>query len=275
MIFVAELTINHLGMNNIAKAMITEAKNAGANYVKFKFKDVDKYYPDNGKKWRNFNFKEYRGSLELDRDSFQELVDHCNKIGIGFFSTIHDQDSLDFISQFDPAMYKIASMDADKPELFKMVVKKCKEENKPLVYSMGGKRHDFFVDAVERIEEAGVKAFVLHTVSSYPTPAGVSNIDYIKDMILDAEDTKNLFIGYSGHEEGYAASIGAALNGVTMIERHFSLSRDLKIHHIKCSLLPEEFRAMVDIINELEQEVGKNSSFSEGEMSFLKDMNYD
>jgi len=273
MLYVAELTINHIGSTNIIKAMITEAKKSGADFVKFKFKDVESYYPNDGKKWRNLNFKEYRNSLEINRDDVWDIVNHCNSVGIKWFTTIHDQASLDFIKPYQPCALKIASMDAAKKELFDLTIDACKEMSVPLVYSMGGKTHEFYRAALSKIEESGVDAYILHCVSIYPTPDGMSNCGYVSKMRSELSSDR-VSVGYSGHEVGYAASVVAALNGATMIERHFTLSRDLKIHHLECALLPEEFRDMVDFISRVKMENASDSETSSDESKFLEGLDY-
>ena len=86
-IIVAELSINHLGMVNIAKAMVKSAQESGATMVKLKYKSVDDYYANDGKKWRNFNFKSYRKSLELSQDDIKDLSEYCGEIGIEWFTS--------------------------------------------------------------------------------------------------------------------------------------------------------------------------------------------
>jgi len=83
-IMVAELSINHLGMVKIAQKMIDEAIAGGANLIKLKFKNVEKYYKDNSKKWRNFNFTTYRNSLELSIEYFATSAAYCNPDNISW-----------------------------------------------------------------------------------------------------------------------------------------------------------------------------------------------
>ena len=82
MLYIAELSINHLGMLNIAKSMIKAAKNSGADFVKIKIKKVNKYYSQKPKKWREYDFIDYRESLELKNDDIKEMVSYCKEIGI-------------------------------------------------------------------------------------------------------------------------------------------------------------------------------------------------
>ena len=273
-IMVAELSINHMGMVKIAQKMIDEAIAGGADLIKLKYKNVKKYYKDDGKKWRNFNFKKYRGSLELSEKDFIYLANYCNSKNIKWFWTVHDEEGLKFIQKFNPPYYKVASMDAGKGDLVSKVMKLCADENKPMIISLGGKTDQFVSNLVEKIDSHGIKAFMLHTVSIYPTPDGKSNITYITHLKKKFE-SENIKIGYSGHEIGYAPSILATLQGAAMIERHFSLSMDWKIHHIGCSLTPKTYREMNLTIDKLIMENNAGlTEFHREELDFLKDLKY-
>lgn len=271
---VAELSINHLGMVKIAQKMIDGALSGGADLVKLKYKDVDKYYKNDGKKWRGFNFKDYRSSLELSKDDFSYLADYCNSKSIKWFCTIHDEEGLNFIKKFDPPYYKVASMDVNKSKLVEKVMSLCSKEKKPLIISLGGKSDKFVESLIEKINSFNIQAFLLHTVSIYPTPDSKSNITYISYLKNKFESDK-VKIGYSGHEVGYCPSILAALQGVAMIERHFSLSLDWKIHHIKSALTPEEYKEMNATIDKLILENNAPlTEFHNEELSFLENMKY-
>jgi sialic acid synthase SpsE len=266
---VAELTINHLGKVNIAKAMIKSAKASGASLVKIKYKNVDKYYVDQSKKWRDFNFKEYRKSLELSRQDIKDLAVFCGDIGIDWFSTIHDLEGLDFIGSLDPVMYKVASADSANKTLLYKVMDTCKKESKPLVVSLGGKDLKFIKNLVKEIERREIEAVLLHTISIYPTPIGASNMDFID--VLKEYESDSIKVGYSGHEVGFGATLLAASKGVSMIERHFTLDNMLKIHHIGSSLIPSQFKLMSDLVGDIVDE--KNCDlieYAEKENDFLK-----
>ena len=99
-------------MKKILQTMIKSAKDSGASAVKLKLKNVDKYYESDGKKWRNFDFKNYRKSLELFNDDFLEIDKYCNELGIPWFCTVHDTESLNFLQQFNLPYFKVASMDS-------------------------------------------------------------------------------------------------------------------------------------------------------------------
>ena len=273
MIYVAELSINHLGMLNIAKAMIKSAKASGANFVKIKIKKVENYYSKKPQKWRSYDFINYRQSLELKNEDIKEMVSYCKKIGIGWFSTVHDITGLNFIRTLKPNFFKVASMDNKNLDLIKNTLKICKANNVPFIVSLGGQSKKDTEEMIKIIKKSNVKCFLLHCVSIYPTPTGESKINYI-DYLIEKYQSKNIKIGYSGHEEGFAASVLAGLKNIQLIERHFTLDKDLKIHHIKSALLPEQFLEMKNIINKINKEnrpYVKSSSSSEN--IFLKKKN--
>ena len=270
MIYVAELSINHLGMLNIAKAMIKSAKKSGANYVKIKIKKVNKYYTSQQKKWRGYNFIKYRESLELSKNDIRNLVEYCKESKIGWFSTVHDIEGLNFIKKLKPSFIKIASMDNKNSKLIKEAIKTCKTNKVPLIISLGGQDKTDTHKIIKLISEKKIRCYLLHCVSIYPTPPGESNINYI-DYLIKKYQSKNIKIGYSGHEEGFTASLLASLKNIHMIERHFSLDNHLKIHHIKSSIQPEEFLKMKNTIESIKKEnYHKSNSLSSKELDFLK-----
>jgi len=167
-------------------------------------------------------------------------------------------------------------MDNANKDLVRNVKQLCLDENKPMVISIGGKSNEFTDNLINGLKEDELKAYILHTVSIYPTPVGQSNVNYIRKLIDKYEDD-DIKIGYSGHEIGYSASLVAADLGANMIERHLSLSRDLKIHHIQSALLPNEFKDMVGLIGNLRQEniSSFENGFSEAELGFLKHKKYE
>lgn len=273
-LFVAELSINHLGMVEIAKKMIEAAKESGADLVKLKMKNVRDYYTDESKEWRNFNFIEYRESLELSKSDFREIDEFCKELNIPWFATVHDTESREFIRQFDPPVYKVASMDSGKDAFVSETIDVCREEDKPLVISMGGKDYEETREIVRDIEEAGIKSFVLHCVSMYPTPFGRCNINHILEMKEEFE-SDSIKIGYSGHEQGIGPSLLAAEYGARMIERHLALTRDFKIHHIDAAITTEEFGQMTTISRRMLKERNANAEvMDEDELEFLENRRY-
>ena len=273
--FIAEMTINHLGMRKILQTMILSAQEAGASAVKLKLKNVNKYYKEDNKKWRNFNFKNYRGSLELYNEDFIEIDRFCKEIGMPWFCTVHDTEALEFLQQFDLPFFKVASMDSGDMAFVSEVAGVAKKNSAGLVISVGGKSLEFIDKIIKEVEAYSVDLHLLHTVSIYPTPLGQSNIgriDVLKERYAKYDWVN---VGYSGHEIGFSASLLAARKGVSMIERHFTLSRDFHIHHIGAGITPDQYSAMVNISREMDVE-DKNtlSDRQVGEDKFLVNRDY-
>jgi sialic acid synthase SpsE len=261
-------------MVEVAKKMIESAKTAGADIVKLKMKKVEDYYEDESKKWREFNFIKYRKSLELSKDDFKEINEFCDKIEIPWFATVHDKESRDFISSFDPPFYKVASMDSGKGEFVEDTLRICKSSGKPIVISLGGKSEKEEVEIIDKVVESGVKAFILHCVSLYPTPANKCNIKHMKELMSKVDSDKVRF-GYSGHESGIFASVLATVYGAHMIERHLTLTREFKIHHIDAAITPDEFSQMSTIISRIKRDIGTSkSTYETEELDFIEDKLY-
>jgi sialic acid synthase SpsE len=274
--FVAELSINHLGNRNIAINMIDSAVKSGADYIKLKIKDVDTYYRDKSpQNWRNFSFIDYRKSLELNEQDFDFIDDYCSKRKIKWFATIHDEKSLAVIRKYKSVdFYKLASMDILDEGFLKAGASASKIDGKTLIISVGGQTLDEIKRSVKIIEGFEVDLIILHTVSIYPTPDGKNNITFIERLKKEFEGDK-INIGFSSHEIGCAASIIASIQKVIMIERHFTISKDLNIHHIKVALLPDEFSNMIKIIAQIIEELNSESTeYFEKEFEFLRERNY-
>ncbi len=261
-------------MVSIAKQMIKAAKKAGAKYIKLKLKSVEKYYHDNDKMWRNFNFIEYRKSLELSKDDFYEIDKFCKELNIEWFCTIHDKESLDFIKTFNVPFYKVASIDVSNDKLIDEVLQICKEEKKPIIVSVGGKDLKFIDSLLAKMQSADIECYLLHAVSIYPTPIGKNNINFI-DILNKKYANEKTHIGYSGHEIGFAPTVYAAMKDIKMIERHFTLSKDWKIHHIASALTPDEYETMVNIISDIKIEKDMTPiEYHSDELNFLERFEY-
>lgn len=270
-ILVAEVSINHMGMVKLAKIFIDECEKMGVDYIKLKMKDVQRYYTDEASEWRGYNFKEFRGSLELSKEDFKEVDNYCKEKKIGWYATVHDEEALDFISHFNPPFYKVASMDNDKLDFLDKILETASKQKASVVVSLGGKTSEWADIIVDRAKKWGVCIYLLHCVSIYPTPVEDTNMLVVTKLKERFKDYKNVHIGYSGHEEGYLPTLLAVQQGAEMIERHICFSRDLQIHHIKASLTIDEFREMIrDIRLSLEMFGKEFREFNVKELDFLK-----
>jgi N-acetylneuraminate synthase len=245
--FVAEFTTNHMGNLNILLRMVEQAARAGASLIKMQKKDVETFYSKDkldapypspyGRTYRD-----YRSIFEFDKEDFQRFDRKCKQEGIGWFSTVQDIPSLHFMLEFGLDHYKVASSNARNRPLLQECARSIPKDA-TIVISVAG-------STLAQVDEALAifpdhKIWLLHCVAQYPCPPEnlrLGNIAQLRRTFL----SERVRIGYSGHEEGIPASLAAISIGAELVERHFCLSRHSFVHHIECSLEPDEFRALVD-----------------------------
>ncbi|HEX4457400.1 MAG TPA: N-acetylneuraminate synthase family protein [Polyangia bacterium] len=245
--FVAEFTTNHMGNLNVLLRMTEEAAKAGCSLIKMQKKDVETFYSKEkldapyespyGKTYRD-----YRSIFEFGAEDYARFDRKCKEMGVGWFSTVQDIPSLHFMLQFDVSTFKIASSNARNRPLLEECARVI-PTTKELVISVAG-------STPQQIEEAlaifpSHKIWLLHCVAQYPCPVDKLRLGNIGEMRRRFASDR-VRIGYSGHEEGVTPSLAAVAMGAEMVERHFCLSRHSFVHHIECSLEPDDFRLMVD-----------------------------
>lgn len=246
--FVAEFTTNHFGHLKLLIKMAHAAKNAGADFIKMQKKDVGHFYAAEKlalpyKSPFGKTYKDYREMFELTKEEFCIFDRECKDIGIDWYCTAQDEPSLDFLLPFNLSMYKIASTNARNWKFIEYL-KSCIDRSKTIVVSVAGSTVSEIMELCDMLKEFD-DIILQHCVALYPCPIGktsLGNITYLKYITSGCD---NIQIGYSGHEVGYIPSIFAARLGATMIERHFCISRNSFVHHIDCSLEPNEFKEMV------------------------------
>jgi len=253
---IAEAGVNHNGNINIAKKLIDQAVEAGADSIKFQtFKTENLVTKDASKAEYQ---KEATGAgnqfemlkkLELSYEEHILLKQYSQNKGIIFLSTPFDFESVDLLEKLDIPLYKISSGDLTNTPLLKYIAKL----NKPMIVSTGMANLGEVEIAIEAIKEAGNdKISLLHCTSNYPT--------YYEDVNLNAMITlKNAFklpIGYSDHTIGIEISIAAVSMGAEIIEKHFTLDKKMEGPDHKASLNPEELKQMVLSIRNIEKAFG-------------------
>lgn len=269
-IFVAEFTTNHMGNLNILLRMVEEAKRAGASIIKMQKKNVETFYSQEklnssypspyGKTYRD-----YRSIFEFDLEDFKRFDKKCKELDIPWYTTVQDVDSAHFFANhFDLPMVKIASCNTDNMELFGAISSLFPDT--PLVFSIGGTE----IEQVDKIVNLFPtrELYIQQCTSTYPCPPEdlrLGNIPALRNRYSD----ERIHIGYSGHELGYLPSVLAAQMGAEIIERHFCLSRESFVHHIECSLEPDEFRAMVDTVKSLPEMAKASFGIQKSEEKFL------
>ena len=258
---IAEAGVNHNGSINTAKKLIEAAAKAGVDYVKFQtFKasnlvsasavksDYQKLNMEND--IDNTQLKMLQ-QLELSYSDHLELIEHCKKNQIKFFSTAFDLESIDLLIAFGFELWKIPSGEiTNLPYL-----EKIGSLNKKVILSTGMCTLEEIEDAIKVLLKNGTKKdniTILHCNTEYPTPM----IDVNLKAMLHIKNTFGVDVGYSDHTLGIEVPIAAVALGASIIEKHFTLDKSMYGPDHIASLEPDELIAMVSAIRNIEQALG-------------------
>ena len=217
---IAEIGINHNGSINLAKKMIDIAVTTGCDAVKFQKRTIDIVYTQEElAKERKSVFGNTNGDLkrglEFSYEQYQEIDKYCKEKGIIWFASCWDEQSVDFIEQFDVPCYKIASASLTDDKL----LKHTRSKGKPILLSTGMSSLDEIKHAVKILGEKDL--VIYHCTSTYPSNADETNLKAIQSF----KKMFNCPIGYSGHERGVTPSVLAVALGANSVERHITDDR--------------------------------------------------
>lgn len=248
---IAEIGINHNGDVIQAKRLISVAAAAGCNAVKFQKRTVDVVYSAAElAKPRESPFGETNGDLkrglEFGLEHYQEIDRYARDSGMSWFASCWDEASVDFIDQFDPPCYKIASATLTDDRLLCYT----RSKGKPIILSTGMSTLEQIDHAVELLGTTDL--VLLHTCSAYPSQYPELNLR----VILTLRDRYGVPVGYSGHETGLPSSVAAAALGACMIERHITTDRSLWGSDHAASLEPNGINRLVRDIRLVETSMG-------------------
>ena len=258
-IIIAEAGVNHNGSLEMAKELIIAAADANADYVKFQTFNSDLVVTGSADKAayqiKNTGVKESQlemiSKLELSHKDHYELKEYANQYGIKLFSTAFDLPSIDFLRELDIDRFKIPSGEiTNLPYL-----RHAAAFGKPIILSTGMSNLGEIEDALKVLEEGGMDRnhiTLLHCTSEYPAPFIDVNLIAIKTL----EQAFGLEVGYSDHTEGIEVSIAAVALGATIIEKHFTLDKNLPGPDHKASVEPEELRSLVDAVRNINMALG-------------------
>ncbi len=248
--YVAEFTTNPMGNLNLLMKMTEKAAEAGCTLIKMQKKDVRTFYKPEKLAMKydspyGKTYGEYRELFEFSEEDFIRFDKKCTEEGIGWFSTVQDIPSLEFLLKFDLPIYKIASTNIRNEELLRAFVSNV-PKSKEIVISTAGATTGEIDRAVKMM--AGYRHLtILHCVAEYPCSFEDLKLGNVPELIRRYQ-SPSVDIGYSGHEEGYVPTLVAVALGAKMVERHFCVSRHSFVHHIECSLEPDEYKEMIRII---------------------------
>jgi N,N'-diacetyllegionaminate synthase len=253
----AEIGINHNGDMLLAKRMIDAAVDAGADAVKFQNYRTEDFlsdraltytYESQGKQVTEPQFDMFK-RCELSVPQLKELLQHCESRGVVFFSTPTGEDGIRDLMEAGAPLLKNGSDYLTHLPLIRSMAR----TGLPTILSTGMATLEEIADAVTAFREAGgTELLILHCTSSYPTPATEVNLRKITTLAT----TFGCPVGFSDHSWGATAALGAVVLGACFIEKHFTLDKNLPGPDHRFSSDPKEFRELVVLVRELEQNLG-------------------
>ncbi|MBQ6560014.1 MAG: N-acetylneuraminate synthase [Erysipelotrichaceae bacterium] len=256
-LIIAEAGVNHNGNFELAKQLVDKAAEAGADIVKFqtcKAENVISRYADKAE-YQKKTTGEADTQLDMVRklmltyEQYGQLKDYCEEKGIRFLSTAFDLPSVDYLHGIGMGLWKIPSGEiTNLPLLIKIA-----QLHEPIIMSTGMSTLEEVGNAVKVLKDNGATDItLLHCTTEYPAP--------YEDVNLKAMDTmKEAFglpVGYSDHTKGIEIPIAAVARGACVIEKHFTLDRNMEGPDHKASLEPQELAEMVRTIRNVEQAIG-------------------
>ncbi len=262
---IAEIGNNHNGDINLAKQLVDLAKASGADCVKFQMRNLEDLYSSDFKQKSAKDLGvEYTydvlSKYQLTNDQLIEVFEYSKRKDIIPLCTPWDIESFKLLSEYGLDAYKVASADFTNHQLLEVII----SVGKPLLCSTGMSTESEIAATVKFLKAKAAEFLLLHCNSTYPTPFKDINLSYLANL----KKVSSCIVGYSGHERGYSVPIAAVALGAKVIEKHFTLDKTMEGNDHKVSLLPDEFKAMVGAIREVEASLGSKAdrSLSQGEM---------
>ena len=263
---IAEVGNNHNGDIALAKRLVDLAIEARADCVKFQMRDLGSLYSNNGK---NAEASYDLGSqytldllnkFQLSNDALFEVFDYCKQQGIMPLCTPWDMESAQLLLNYGMQGFKVASADLTNNQMLEFLG----NSGRPLICSTGMSTESEIKGAVALLNQLGAPFALLHCNSTYPTPFKDVNLNYLPRL----RDLSGSVVGYSGHERGFSIPLAAVAMGARIIEKHFSIDKEMEGNDHKVSLLPLEFAEMVKQIRIIEESMGGHEErfLSQGEL---------
>jgi len=252
---IAELSANHNGDLQIALDTIKAAKEAGANAIKLQTYTADTitlnckkedFLVDGGTLWDGKNLYELYQEAYTPWKWHKELFDYARNIGIDIFSSPFDKTAVDFLEQFNPSAYKIASFEITDYELVRYTASK----GKPIIISTGIALEDEIQDVIDICKSVGNEDIILlKCTSEYPAPLNQANLKTIPIL----KQRYNVEVGFSDHTLGSTAPIVAIALGAKVIEKHFIIDKSIGGADCEFSMEAKDFKQMVTAIRDTEK----------------------
>jgi len=270
---IAELSANHAGSLQVAKESIAAAKKAGANAIKLQTYTpdwltikVDKEEFMANHLWSGEYLYDLYEQAMLPLEWHGALFKYAKELGLEIFSSPFSKEAVDFLEQFEPVAYKIASFELTDYELIRYTA----STKKPIIISTGIATKEEIAEVVKICKNAGNEEIVLlKCTSSYPALLEDANLKTMTDM----QKEFGVEVGFSDHTMGIVAPVVATSLGAKIVEKHFILNKELPSADREFSLNPQEFKAMVDAVRDTEKLLGRVEYVpNEGNRSYARSL---
>ena len=262
---ISEIGINHQGSIDFAKELVDRSVEAGADVVKFQLRDMEALYRQGsggsgGEDLGPQYTLDLLAKFNLTADQLFEVFDHAAEVGVEVMCTPWDPPSVDRLAEYGIPGFKVASADMTNHTLLRHMA----QYGVPMVISTGMSTEAEIMETVDLVRGTGASYALLHCQSTYPAPFKDVNLRYLERLA----EIGQCPVGYSGHERGFHVPLAAVALGAKIVEKHFTTDRGLEGNDHKVSLLPGEFKEMVQRIRELEEALGTATprGVSTGEM---------
>jgi pseudaminic acid synthase len=252
---IAEMSANHSGSLQVALDTIKSAKNCGANAIKLQTYRADTitldckkddFIIDGGTLWDGKNLYELYEEAYTPWQWHEELFSYARSLEIDIFSSPFDKSAVDFLEQFDPSAYKIASFEITDYELVKYAASK----GKPMIISTGIAYKQEIQDVINICKSVGNQNIVImKCTSQYPAPLNQANLKTIQKL----KKIYNVEVGFSDHTLGSTAPIAAVTLGAKVIEKHFILDKNIGGVDKEFSMEAKDFKSMIEAIRDTEK----------------------
>ncbi len=249
---IAEIGINHNGDLDIVKKLIDAASLAGCDAVKFQKRTPKLCVPRAQRNlmretpWGVMSYLEYRHRIEFGQEEYAEIDRYCKEKNIAWFASCWDGPSVEFIEQFAPVCYKIASASLTDDVLLQHI----NSTGRPIILSTGMSTMEEIRHAVSLLDQD--RLLIAHSTSSYPCKTEELNLNMIRTLYREF----NCPIGYSGHEVGLQTTYASVVLGVCFVERHITLDRAMWGSDQAASVEPGGLMRLVRDIQVIEQALG-------------------
>lgn len=267
MIVIAEIGINHNGDLGIAKQLITIAKTAGCDYVKFQKRNLDVCIPDSMKNtmretpWGVIPYIDYKRKIEFEKPEYDEIDRFCNDMGIKWTASPWDIDSIDFLASYNVPFIKVPSAKITDMSFLEAV----RLTDIPAVMSTGMSTMEIVDNAVNSLGEISC---LMHCVSTYPSRANEQNLRCIQTL---EEKYPNIPIGFSNHFAGITFIPVAVALGAKWIEFHVTLDRSMYGTDQSASIEPEGIYKIIKYLKNVELAMGDgNKRIMEREVPIME-----